>query len=704
MEQDDQYFKDLLDDPSFRAQLGIDEDAKPEDFSPEQQEDLANHFLKLERREGKFNNTPEPAGDGKREMANNYGYQKKPGFMKFASMAPGPVGMVGKAANVMMNANNRTAVMRAREALGLEKKSDIGGFVKDNGGQVGDVTYGDYRTAPVGFEAEDKIGRTNMTPNEARMRGIMGGTGLRDASPEESQDAVHNFKQKNPEAVKGPLSGVKNLAKNMLGSDDDDEGENIAHGLGLGSQAQNFRLKNDRGPMKDVKGLVVHHTGGEGTPEGVVNTLNDRGLGVQNIMDRDGNIVTIGDETESRSHIRPSEINDLSNDNTIGIEVIAKDDSDLTPAQIEAGKQWINDTIARHPDIGMNVYGHGQVNSHKQSTEGMSIVNAYIADRDAPLQRPAVPTPRPEPESMMAETNSMTKMGLMNPTDSTVSANPERFKDLTDEDRGLMGLTLAGEIDLSKTDLTTEEGRKEAYGILSTMENRAPKYGGIKNAITAPNQYSTWNNDAAANTASANYNARKDLYDNLVKDYTSTPDSNLGFTSYHANYVNPGWSADMEQKTAIGPHTFGILGEYKAPNAVTADNLVGPKTVFNSGATSAAASMTGGPKGLMSSEGVRSTMSSQPSTAEPKAKDMGTSGMSKSGESKTTGMSSGFSSKSAGMSTGMAKTPSTTSTKGFSSPASSVGRQNYKSVSVEKDKTKEKSQSAGAKSRSDGWS
>lgn len=124
--------------------------------------------------------------------------------------------------------------------------------------------------------------------------------------------------------------------------------------------------------------FIMHHTGGRGTVEGVQNTLRQRGLGVQYIMDRDGNIVNAG----GSSHMMPGWGplgTGLSNRNTHGMEIIAKNDSDVTPDQVAAAKKFIAERYAKTP-----VFGHGQVNpGHKEATEGMSVVNAINEERAA---------------------------------------------------------------------------------------------------------------------------------------------------------------------------------------------------------------------------------------------------------------------------------------------------------------------------------
>ena len=131
-------------------------------------------------------------------------------------------------------------------------------------------------------------------------------------------------------------------------------------------------------PSGDPAAFIMHHTGGGRTPQDIENTLHQRGLGVQYIMDRDGNIVEAG----GQSHMLPGwgKGEGLSNRNTVGMEVIAKDNNDVTPAQVEAAKAFIAKNYPNTP-----VYGHGEVNpGHKEADEGMKIVNAIRAERAAP--------------------------------------------------------------------------------------------------------------------------------------------------------------------------------------------------------------------------------------------------------------------------------------------------------------------------------
>jgi spore germination cell wall hydrolase CwlJ-like protein len=126
-----------------------------------------------------------------------------------------------------------------------------------------------------------------------------------------------------------------------------------------------------------VDALIVHHTGGnEQTPEDVQAVYQQRGLaGAHLFMDRQGNVSQTLGFDQAGQHIRNGQGpgRGLSNANTIGIEVSAKDDSDITPEQKAAMQKLYPQLQQQFP--GLKVFGHGEINPHKQATEGSTIVN-----------------------------------------------------------------------------------------------------------------------------------------------------------------------------------------------------------------------------------------------------------------------------------------------------------------------------------------
>ena len=183
------------------------------------------------------------------------------------------------------------------------------------------------------------------------------------------------------------------------------------------------------GAIGAPKAFIIHHTAGRGTPQGVIDTLNQRGLGVQYIMDRDGKIYQVGGPGESQMRPGSGVGAGLSNANTVGMEVIAKDDSDVTPAQVAAAREFVNKTYP-----GIAVYGHGQVNpGHKQASEGMTIVNAIkgIGGGDGG-QAVAAATPAAAESSPVAATLAAS----IAPPDLLEMPDFSRFTDAAPQQRG----------------------------------------------------------------------------------------------------------------------------------------------------------------------------------------------------------------------------------------------------------------------------
>jgi hypothetical protein len=119
--------------------------------------------------------------------------------------------------------------------------------------------------------------------------------------------------------------------------------------------------------------FVIHHTGGRGSIDGVINTFKERGLASHYVIDRTGKIFKTlnDDEVGAQTKKGQGAGKTLSNFNTMGVEVIAKDDTDILPAQIDAAAK-----LAKYLGFGKDqVFGHGEINRHKMKTEGKTITN-----------------------------------------------------------------------------------------------------------------------------------------------------------------------------------------------------------------------------------------------------------------------------------------------------------------------------------------
>lgn len=138
------------------------------------------------------------------------------------------------------------------------------------------------------------------------------------------------------------------------------------------------------GPSRTgTNALIIHHTGdkdAEGNPmrtvSDVKSVLQRGGHGIQYIMDRDGTIHQMAPDDARTSHIRVGQGpgRGLSNSNTIGLEILAKDDTDITPAQVASARNFYKKMGQVY--TGLRAYGHGEINPHKQETEGRTVIDA----------------------------------------------------------------------------------------------------------------------------------------------------------------------------------------------------------------------------------------------------------------------------------------------------------------------------------------
>ncbi len=177
-----------------------------------------NAMLEAASRTGEPMNRSSSLTPSNPEFGNTY--VNKPGIMGFAGFMPGILGTLGMAANVGTNANNTAAVNKARESVGFAPKSalsNIGSTLFDKHGYVSDAAYqdgqGNTNVTPVSFEAEDSVGRTTMTPNEARMRNELNPS-FQEASAAQVKNAQESYE--NEFGTKGFLSSVGTAAKGLF--------------------------------------------------------------------------------------------------------------------------------------------------------------------------------------------------------------------------------------------------------------------------------------------------------------------------------------------------------------------------------------------------------------------------------------------------------------------------------------------------------
>jgi len=133
------------------------------------------------------------------------------------------------------------------------------------------------------------------------------------------------------------------------------------------------------------RAVIIHHTSDRHTPEQTVNIWrNERpGVGSQYIMDRDGVIHDTAKEYNynGTGHFLPANRQQwtkdagLHNDNTVGIEVTANNDADVTPKQRENLRKWMNNTYPSTP-----FFGHSEV-SIDRDNEGEFATKAWRQER-----------------------------------------------------------------------------------------------------------------------------------------------------------------------------------------------------------------------------------------------------------------------------------------------------------------------------------
>jgi hypothetical protein len=124
------------------------------------------------------------------------------------------------------------------------------------------------------------------------------------------------------------------------------------------------------------KGLVIHHTGGRGTVGSIMRIFKERGYPAQFVLDREGMIYRTLPEGFQGQHLKSGQGigTGFNNKNIEGIEIIAKDSNDFTKKQLETLQKFIQWHSQKNLyDPTKTVFGHGEINPHKNPTEGLTI-------------------------------------------------------------------------------------------------------------------------------------------------------------------------------------------------------------------------------------------------------------------------------------------------------------------------------------------
>lgn len=157
--------------------------------------------------------------------------------------------------------------------------------------------------------------------------------------------------------------------------------------------------------------FVVHHTGGGSSPEAIVNSWRTErpGVGTQYIMDRNGVIHDTANEYGYRgtSHAKDLEMpgsgistseQGTSNRSIVGMEIMADNEKDVTPAQLQALQEFAQ---ARYPNTPF--YGHGEISTNRANDEGSRGVQAILQSRPPAFNFDWTNAPIPGPPNGPAE-------------------------------------------------------------------------------------------------------------------------------------------------------------------------------------------------------------------------------------------------------------------------------------------------------------
>lgn len=704
-----------------------------------------------------------------RTAANNFGYAKSDPILDFLANTPNPIAPTQAAAkliNVARGVNNKYAVAQGRKVLGIEEPDK-----KLGEGQLGDVTI-NGKSYPVGYEALEPtpkagalkegvaefLGSTAGTMAAGPLGGMVGGVLGRNAVQPGEQPlgrtnlTMEEARRRMSIAVdqakpRAPDQGTPSAAQRLTGSvfkdvdvsQEVDRGETLAKGMGLGDLSPSFR-NGIRYSHADVRGPV--ETGltprtvetlqslAEGTPGGLnvtsalrtpsQNLAADGAKRSQHLTGDAFDVSTRGlSDMEKRNLVERSIMSG-------GMEIGTYRDNSLHVGTTQRS-QPLNPELTQGTTAMYDYSRYNYQDSPAWFKDGIEVSRLAATPSPRPTMADATPTATAKAGTSASGFGSFLSKPDTTPTATSAAAKASvdlgRATRYTPEEQRMIAATLAGEIDTRKTDLSTPEGIAEARGIMSTIENRVGKYGSIKDTVFAPSQYSTWNNNAAADTAIKNYKSNPKAYDDLVSGFFADPKSNTGHTSYYnPSLASPGWSTSMKDVTDIGPHRFGVLGEYKGAfgtnfaNQTQASTKPSPSTNVGSGtaakasakATFNTAANTSASVGNPTSRGMSSDENAKRSTSATTRDSRDSKSTSSGFSSKSTTSSSTSKSSSEGKgsygSSGRSGYSSIGSSSGFSSKSTASSSTSKSSSSSSKSSVRDSSSPGGRVDRDEkGW-
>lgn len=320
--------------------------------------------------------------------------------------------------------------------------------------------------------------------------------------------------------------------------------------------------KANGGKLTAVDGLIVHHTGGDASVDTYADNMNSSHIGTQYIMDRDGTIYKLTPDGTRTNQILPSwgaASTSWANNGTVeGIELIAANDKDVTPAQVQSLTTfafWHSQVNGYDPTT--NVLGHGEVNGFgkpagiggqyvRESTEGYTAKTAFEAALPGMLKTwdqaglsypPGLPTAGIVPGSLPTSPDDGTALAYQPGTDG---ANPFDLTKLA---------ALGGVVDQTPTppvnqmDAATRLAFDPTYDVGAPDPNGAIGPYGLQQGFDTPTPF-----DAGYNPASGNVEpfGTAGVYDNMMPH----PDTSGLDTFYNRTSTTPTPLQQVQSLTA----------------------------------------------------------------------------------------------------------------------------------------------------------
>ncbi len=183
-----------------------------------------------------------------------------------------------------------------------------------------------------------------------------------------------------------------------------------------------------KGPRQSpIEGVVIHHTAGS-TLNGALEHGAKTGTGATYYVDRDGSVLQWAPDDQRTIHIqepkakaRNGKYETLGNDNSIGIEVVAKNDKDVTPEQRAALDALLGKIVDTHRIDPNNIIGHGEIQgahpfANREADEGTAAAKGFRESRSGARL----------PGTAEAETGTVTDAESPRGTGKYINLDPKR--------------------------------------------------------------------------------------------------------------------------------------------------------------------------------------------------------------------------------------------------------------------------------------